>query len=707
MGIGALRQKLAVYLPDNSLNAINKAYLYSKNAHSGQFRHSGKPFIVHPIAVADILADWRFDAASIIAALLHDVVEDTPITTEQIKEEFGGDIASLVDGLSKISRLQDVDNNIRDAENFRKLLLAAATDWRVLLIKLADRLHNMRTLHAVPSPEKRRAAADQTLEIYAPIAARLGVRNIHDELQTLAFRHKHPYRFRILTKALNKSNTNYRQAIKDVEQLLIDSMDKNDIPFTLEKREKNIFSIYKKMEHEHLSFARVEDILGIRLIVNNRQDCYRALGVVHEIFFPLVNRFKDFIAIPKSNGYQSLHTRIVTRNGIRMDVQIRSAAMHEVANHGIAAHWQYKEGGGTLDKVQTEALRRLSSLMRLHNENSESDDFMEHIKIELFPSEMFVLTPKGSIISLPIGATALDMAYAIHTEVGDHAERAVINGHYLPLSIELHTGDQVKIITNPEVSPLPHWLHYVKTARARSRIRHILKTTARQETVSIGKSLLSLAFRKLNATTKPEDIKKEHWRTFLSANNLKDPDNLYHALGSGEILSDIAARALLKKQTRQHTTGNVQPLLIAGTGKSAIELSSCCHPLPFEPIVGLFRREKGLIIHAGNCVAVKYANRRSEKWTDVRWRDDANQRLHKTTCRLKCHNRPGLVTTVTAAISNRNVNIVTFNLDGGASEQDSIAFDMVVEVHSRDEFESLMVALEQLTDVIAVDYRRQ
>jgi len=701
MNINALLEKTGVYLLPENLTKVGEAYEYSKNAHGGQLRASGKPYIQHPLTVADILADWKFDAPSIVAALLHDVVEDTPITLEQIKSAFGGEVALLVDGLSKITRLQDIDRDIRDAENFRKLLLAAAADWRVVFIKLADRLHNMRTLSAIALPTRRRAIANETQDIYAPIAGRLGFYRVQEELQNLSLRYLRPHRFRVLNTALKNSNAHNRNAIGMIEQAICAAMKKHGITYKMENRRKNLFSIYRKMERERLSFSQVEDIIGFRLIVEDRIGCYRTLGVLHETFVPIPERFKDFIAIPKSNGYQSLHTRLLSKTGVKIDAQIRTTAMHEVAEHGLAAHWIYKQSG-KLDAVQEAALRQLSSLVRLHDENTAAADFMENVKIDLSPLEMYILTPKGRILTLPRGATALDMAYLIHTDLGDHAERAIINGQPLPMSMRLNSGDQVDVITNPSVSPLPHWLNYAKTARARSRIRHVLQTTAKQEAANVGKNLLLNALLKLDFKIQLDDVSERNWRTLLGGNNMKTREELYDALGLGKILPDVAARVLLRRGIKQgNDNGNdIKPILIAGAGRSAVHLSSCCHPLPFESIIGLLRKERGLIIHSGKCLAVRDANRRSERWIEVQWHEDAAKRLHKGAISLQCHNRPGLITAISGTISKRDINIVTCHFDGGALEKQSIMLDMILEVSDLSQLENVLTVLTKTPEVI-------
>ncbi len=696
--IAALRRKLSAYLPPARLEEIDGAYRYSENAHLGQTRASGKPFIMHPLTVADILADWRFDTPSIVAALLHDVVEDTPVTLEQIRQTFGGDIAYLVDGLSKIGRLEEIDREQREAETFRKLLLAAASDWRVIFIKLADRLHNMRTLSAIPLPARRRAIAAETLSIYAPISDRLGFAPVRDELQNLAFHHLHPYRHRILAKALKQSATGSRQHIKQiVEQIREKLANAGLADAAVETRKKNLYSIHQKMESKNLSFAQVEDIVGFRVIVGGRPECYLAMGAMHELFLPAPSRFKDYIAIPKSNGYQSLHTTVMSPVGIRVELQIRTRAMHEVAEHGLAAHWIYKQQSEDLDDTQREALARLSSLVRLHAENPAPGEFLEQVKVDLSPAEMYVLTPTGEIITLPHGATALDFAYAIHTDVGDKAERATINGQRMPMASRLNTGDQVAIETHPDISPLPHWLSYAKTARSRSRIRSRIGAAGREGAASLGEKLLKKSLAQIGARN--EEIAEAQWHSLLGRNNMKEKSELYLALGLGKMLPDIAARELARHRAARGGS-ETKPLLIAGSGNAAIKLSPCCHPLPFEPIIGVLKKDHGLVVHSSLCPIVPKLNRRSQKWIEVAWHEKPGSPAYRSAIVLECKNFPGLITSVSAAISNRDINIVTCNFDGAGAEHSTINLEMIVEVPGKPALDSLLAALKKMPEVL-------
>ena len=699
-GFSPLGGKLSAYLSPDDLRVAESAYVFSERAHAGQTRASGKPFIVHPLAVADILADWRFDARTVAAALLHDVVEDTPATAEDIRREFGADVARIVDGVSKIDRLENIDRESREAENFRKLLLAAAEDWRVVFIKLADRLHNMRTLAALSGPERRRRVAAETLEIFAPIADRLGFSAVSVELQNLAFRHLHPHRYRVLSKALAHSLAGGRNAAERAGGKVREALERGGVKAEIATRRKNLYSIYRKMMRDRLSFAEVEDIVGFRVIVADRPACYLALGLLHEAFRPAPNTFTDYIAMPKANGYQSLHTTLITRAGLKLEAQIRTRDMHEIAESGLAAHWIYKQSAGGLEPPQQEALSRLASLLRLHAENAAPSEFLEHVKVDLFPGDLYVLTPQGAVVILPRGSSALDFAYAIHTDVGDHAERAVINGRHLPISAKLQNGDQIRIIANPDASPLPHWIGYVRTARARSRIRHVLNLTQRERAASLGKKLLANALAKLDASLSPDGAGDDDWRLFLNGQAMAEREDLYRAIGLGKMMPDIAARGLARRAGgRKSRRTRLNPILV-GAGDSAVRLSECCRPLPPEPIVGVLSKNRGLAVHAADCPVIHGLNKRSEKWTDVAWGDGANQRPHPGALSVECRNQTGLMSALTRTMGERDINIVSCNFSGGATERETLTVDFVLEVRDLPQMDGLLSALNRMPVVI-------
>ena len=699
--VAALKRKLATYLPAAELDKVEAAYRYSEAAHAGQRRDSGAPFVSHPATVADILADWRLDSQTVIAALLHDVVEDTPRTLAEVEGAFGGDVARMVDGVSKMERLESRSVEERQAENFRKMLLAVARDFRVIFIKLADRLHNMRTLAAVAAPRRRRVAAE-TLDIYAPIAERFGLAAVRDEMQNLAFRHLHPRRWQTLVKALKNSAAGSRRAVARAQATIEKGLAESSVAVRVSSRKKNLYSIYRKMEQNRLSFAEVEDIVGFRIIAPDRLGCYLALGAVHQLFRPVPQKFKDYIAIPKSNGYQSLHTTVVGEAGIKIELQIRTPAMHDAAENGVAAHWLYKQGGADASQVQQQANLRLQSLIKLHAENTGAREFLEHVKIDLFPDEIYALTPKGKIVTMPRGATALDFAYAIHTDLGDRASAAKINGQHMPIAAKLETGDMVEVIASDSAAPMPHWLGYVITAKARSHIRHILRTTQGQESAALGRKLLLRALAKKDATT--DDIADEEWRAFLASQNLASREELFRRIGLGTVIAEIAARALIKRAARtrknaRRVNGELGPMTIAGAGNTAIRLSQCCRPIPPEPIIAVLQKDKGLIVHSHLCPAALKMNKKSEKWIDVAWDETARARLFHSAISVECENRRGIAGMMTQIISGESVNIVSFNFAGGQLENEYVAMEFVVDIRDEPHLSSLLDALRNCPQV--------
>ena len=706
-GLVALQRKVGAYLSPAEQSEIESAYQYSKNAHAGQFRDSGKPYIQHPLAVADILADWRFDSQSITAALLHDVVEDTTVSLQQVRDKFGLIVGRLVEGLSKMERIEGMDRRTQEAETFRKILLAAADDWRVLFVKLADRLHNMRTLSAISESHRRKRIALETLSIYAPIAERLGFMPLKDELENLSLRYLRPHRYSVLSKAMNKSKAANRQTIDKMEEMIREALSKHDIAGELEKRRKNLYSVYQKMQNQSLTFAQVEDIIGFRLIVEDRMQCYLALGALHECFTPMQERFKDYIAMPKLNGYQSLHTALVTREEVKVEIQIRTRAMHQVAENGLAAHWIYKQPDASPDSAQGEALAKLSGLVRMHVENeAPPGEFMEYLQMELSPGEIYVLTPDGQAIRLPPNATALDFAYAIHTDLGSRAVGVSVNGKSMPLSCKLQSGDQVAVTTDPDSRPMPHWLNIVKTARARSHIRQVLNTASRSDSTGLGKKLFIAALQKIQNAPPLEEIQEEQWRSFLGSYNMSASEELYLEIGLGKMLPDIAARGLLRRRVRgKDKDMRLSPVSIAGAGNAAITLSTCCYPLPFESTIGILQKNRGLVVHADTCPAVDATSRRSEKWIETAWSEKASQALYKSAVVLDCRNRPGLVAVVSASISGRDINIVNLNFNHGELSRDFIQMEIIVEVPSLPELNSLLHALRALDEVVKAERR--
>ncbi|MBI2961016.1 MAG: bifunctional (p)ppGpp synthetase/guanosine-3',5'-bis(diphosphate) 3'-pyrophosphohydrolase, partial [Betaproteobacteria bacterium] len=547
-GISELRLSLG-YLKPSEISLVEEAYQFSDAAHQGQVRMSGDPYISHPLAVAEIVANWQLDAQAVIGALLHDVTEDTAITKEEIAQRFGKPVAELVDGVSKLDRIEFQSQQDAQAENFRKMLLAMARDVRVILIKLADRLHNMRTLEAV-HPEQRRRVARETIEIYAPIATRLGLDSLYREMQELAFRHLYPLRYRVLAKAIKAARGNRREVVDKILVAIRERLAQAEIEASITGREKHLYSIYKKMVEKQLTFSQVLDIYGFRVIVKDVPACYLALGVLHGTFKPVPGKFKDYIAIPKVNGYQSLHTTLIGPYGTPAEIQIRTQAMHRIAETGVASHWMYKSTDAELNEAQKRTHKWLQSLLEIQSTTGDAAEFLEHIKVDLFPDEVYVFTPKGKIMALPRGATTVDFAYAVHSDIGNRCIAAKVNYELVPLRTELSNGDRVEIVTAPHASPNPAWLSYVKTARARAEIRHFLRTMQADESRALGERLLNQAIRSLGA--KAAEIEPERWEKLARESGAKSRQEILSDIGLGKRLAAIVARKLLSLSDQHH-----------------------------------------------------------------------------------------------------------------------------------------------------------
>src|SRR5215472_11087013 len=542
--IAEFTRHLGHYLPPPDVALVERAFAFSEEAHQGQFRKSGEPYITHPLALASILSQWRLDAQGLAAALLHDVMEDTDVTKHQIESSFGKPVADMVDGVSKLDQIEFQSREDQQAESFRKMLPAMAQDVRVILIKLADRLHNMRTLDAM-APTHRQRIARETLDIYAPIANRLGLNALYQELQELAFKHLYPTRHRVLAKAIKAARGNRREVMNRILQSLREGLKRAGITATVSGREKITYSVYKKMREKHYSFAQVFDIYGVRVLVKDATACYAALGVLHSLFKPIPGKFKDYIAIPKANGYQSLHTTLFGPFGTPLEAQVRTHDMHRVAETGVAAHWLYK-AGGELDiaEAQEQTHRWLQSLLEIQSESRDSKEFLEHIKGDLFPDEIYVFTPKGKIMALPRGATAVDFAYTVHTDIGHHCTAARINYELLPLRTELKNGDQVEIITSQTARPNPSWLNFVATGKARSRIRHFLKSLQTRESAALGERMLEQALATLKVA--PETTTWERWEALAKEFGAKSQLDILADIGLGKRLSFVVAQALTR-----------------------------------------------------------------------------------------------------------------------------------------------------------------
>jgi len=664
-----LSAKLAEYLSPSELKKVKEAYRFSDEMHLGQVRKSGEPYISHPIAVAEICADWKLDAQAIMAALLHDVMEDQDVKKEELIERFGAPVATLVDGLSKLEKIEFQSLIEAQAENFRKMLLAMASDVRVILIKLADRLHNMRTLEHMTAPKKRRIASE-TMEVYVPIAHRLGLNNIYRELQDLSFSHLYPVRYRTLSKAVKAARGNRREVVKKILESVKNTLSVAELPAEVYGREKTLYGIYKKMRSKRLSFSQVLDVYGFRVVVDSFANCYVALGTLHGLYKPMPGKFKDYIAIRKLNGYQSLHTTLIGPYGTPVEFQIRTQDMHRTAESGVAAHWLYKTGDSNLSDLQQKTHAWLQSLLDIQQQTGDSAEFLEHVKVDLFPDSVYVFTPKSKIIALPRGATALDFAYTIHTGIGDHTVSVKINNEAAPLRTELRNGDIVEIVTDPNSRPSPTWLAFVRTGKARSAIRHHLRTINLNESVELGQELLAQALTTLNIN--PE-LPAPTIEKLLNESSAKSMDELYADIGIGKRMAALVARHIFglidddlasMPFDQQHTSASeLDPVTIYGSEGVSVQLAPCCLPIPGDQITGQLRRDQGLIVHTTDCVGAKrMRGKEPDRWIAVQWGGEVNRRFD---CRIRLliNNEKGILARVAAEIGESDANISYVGMD--------------------------------------------
>jgi guanosine-3',5'-bis(diphosphate) 3'-pyrophosphohydrolase len=643
----------STYLKPEDISQLEAAYQFSEAAHLGQFRQSGEPYIAHPLAVAGILAEWHLDIQALTAALLHDVVEDTEVTKNQIADRFGKPVAELVDGVSKLDRIEFDSQERAQAENFRKMLLAMARDVRVMLIKLADRLHNMRTLDAV-AEHKRRRVARETLDIYAPIANRLGLNRLYQELEDIAFRHLYPDRFRVLSQALRTARGNRREVVGRVLESIQRKLSTQNIDAQVHGREKHLYSVYRKMREKRLNFAQVQDVFGFRIIVRDTNSCYIALGLLHGLYKPIPGKFKDYIAIPKANGYQSLHTTLFGPFGSPIEIQIRTQEMHRIAEAGVASHWLYKSSDASLSDLQQKTHQWLQSLLEMQSESTDSSDFLEHLKIDLFPDEVYVFTPKGKILSLPRGACAVDFAYQVHTDIGNRCVAVKINDELMPLRTELRNGDRVDIITAAHARPNPLWLNFVATAKARAHIRHFLKTTHFNESVQLGERLLQQALGKFK--TAIGDVSTAQWDRLVRDSNARSREELLSDVGLGKRLALVIAHQLLAREPAASDPRTSGPLIVRGSEGLAVQFARCCGPIPGDPIIGIISKGQGMIVHTHDCPVVAKSHRDPEKVLDVQW--DANPtKLFDVAIRTVVANQRGVLAKVAADIAAADSNI--------------------------------------------------
>ena len=708
------------YLAPTDLEQVRLAYRFADQAHLGQLRNGGEPYITHPIAVALQCAEWKLDAQALMAALLHDALEDCGITKVELIERFGSPVAELVDGLTKLDKLKFNTREENQAESFRKMLLAMARDVRVILIKLADRTHNMRTLSDSPR-EKWGRIASETLEIYAPIAHRLGLNQTYRELQNLAFRHLRPWRYTVLDKAVAKARSRRRDLLQKVQREVEAAFASNGMKPKMAGREKSLYSIYKKMQNKHLSFAQVNDIYGFRVVVPSVIDCYTALGILHQLYKPLPGRFKDHIAIGKLNGYQSLHTTLVGPSGINVEFQVRTEAMHLVAESGVAAHWLYK--AERPQEAEQLGSQWLQSLLDIEDETLDAAEFWDHVKVDLFPDAVYVFTPKSQIMALPRGATVVDFAYAIHSNVGDRTMGARVNGEQVPLRTELKNGDMIEVQTAPISTPNPAWLSFVRTARARSKIRHHLKTLAHTESQHLGEKMLAQALRAEGIDKLPDDSEANHpiWDKLLRFSGNRTRAELLTDIGLGKRIAGIVAKRLLNLLTaagekpdavlltreRFGSTESVSQgsVLLDGSENASVRFPDCCRPVPGDDIVGYLGRGEGLIVHTEDCaVARKLGHRDSERFIRVEWSDEP-VRTFETGLLVTAANGKGVLAQVAGALARAEVDITHIGM-GDEAGQDAANIHLVIAVRDLTHLETALRNLRRSPSVLKAERAR-
>ncbi|MEP6724015.1 MAG: bifunctional (p)ppGpp synthetase/guanosine-3',5'-bis(diphosphate) 3'-pyrophosphohydrolase [Variovorax sp.] len=705
------------YLNAEDTELVRRAYRFADEAHLGQLRNSGEPYITHPIAVAAQCAEWKLDAQALMAALLHDAIEDCGVTKPELIERFGAPVAELVDGLTKLDKLQFNTREENQAESFRKMLLAMARDVRVILIKLADRTHNMRTLDDAPR-EKWGRIAGETIEIYAPIAHRLGLNQTYRELQELSFRHLRPWRYAILAKAVAKARSRRRDLIQKVQRELETAFAAAGINVRIAGREKTLFSIYRKMDEKHLSFAQVTDIYGFRLIVPSVIACYTSLGILHQMYKPLPGKFKDHIAIAKLNGYQSLHTTLVGPSGVNVEFQLRTEAMHVVAESGVAAHWLYKASDNNAASRERLGAKWLQSLLDIQDETRDAAEFWDHVKVDLFPDAVYVFTPKSQIMALPRGATVVDFAYAIHSNIGDHTSAARINGDQVPLRTELKNGDVVEVITAPVSTPNPAWLGFVRTGRARSKIRHYLKTLAHAESEGLGEKLLAQALRAEGRSKLPADDAENQliWEKLLRFTANRSRSELLTDIGLGRRIASIVAKRLMfllaergekpdallltRERFTAHETVSQGGVTLDGSENSSVRFALCCRPIPGDPIVGYLGHGEGLVVHTNDCgVGQRLRHRDSERFFAVEWAEDP-VRTFETGVVVTVRNDKGVLARVAATLADAEADITHVEM-ADESPQDSTDLRFVIAVRDRTHLDAVLRAVRRTPSVLA------
>ncbi len=699
--IADLCEYLETYLEPDQIKEVYRAYLYGAEHHSGQARKSGEPYICHPLAVARILAEMQLDYKCLIGAILHDIIEDTPATKKKLTKEFDAEIAELVDGVSKLTKLDSVSHAEAQADNVRKMLLAMTKDIRVILIKLADRLHNMRTLEVMRA-DKRRRISHETLEIYAPIANRLGLNHIRLELEELCFASAWPMRHRVLHRSVMTMRGNRKEVMTQIEDALQNCLEQEGIHAMVEGREKHLYSIYKKMRDKKLSFNEVVDLFGFRIVVDTVDTCYRTLGIIHNFYKPVPGRFKDYIAIPKANGYQSLHTSLIGSHGVLIEVQIRTEEMHEIAESGIAAHWQYKTAEENAGLANTAASDWLKNLLDLQKEAGNSMEFLENVKVDLFPDEVHVFTPKGGIKVLAKGATVVDFAYAVHSDVGNQCVAARVDRQLVPLRTKLNSGQTVEVITAEGARPNPSWLDFVVTGKARASIRGYLKNLKHREAVELGRRMLERGLEAYGMTI--EEAEADGIKTLLKDFKLKSMNDLLEKIGLGDRMALMVARRIagdrkVEQNEEPFPTQSAQPLVISGTEGMVVSFAKCCRAIPWDDIVAVFSPGKGIVVHRQGCPNLGEFRRHGENWMDVRWMNDIDGEF-TTEVGVEVGSKRGVLATVAATFAEMESNIENLEI----KERDGLSstLEFTISVRNRKHLARIIKRLRALPEVMRI-----
>jgi GTP diphosphokinase / guanosine-3',5'-bis(diphosphate) 3'-diphosphatase len=704
-GFEILREEVKGYLTDEQVKIIEEAYLFAKKAHEGQTRFTGESYITHPVAVARILGQMRMDETTIMAAILHDVIEDTYVEKQELAERFGEDVANLVEGVTKLTQINFETQAQAQAENFRKLIMAMTRDIRVILVKLADRLHNMRTLGYLP-PAKRRRIASETLEIFAPIANRLGMHAVRVELEDLGFASLHPMRYRILKKSVETARGNRREVMETIEGGIRNSLKRANIPsWTLAGREKHLYSIYKKMHDRHLSFSEIMDVYGFRVVVDKIDTCYRVLGVLHNLYKPIQQRFKDYIAIPKANGYQSLHTTLFGPYGVPLEVQVRTEEMHRLAENGIAAHWLYKTQRKSFDEAQSRAKEWLANVLEIEKSAKNPLEFIENVKIDLFPDEVYVFTPKGNIIELPAGATPIDFAYAIHSDIGNTCVAVKLDKHLAPLSTPLKSGQQVEVITAPGARPNPAWLNFVVTGKAKGGIKHFLKRQQREESIDLGKRLVSKALQTLGGNLAV--VSDESLQSVAKVLRLDAANHLFEEVGLGNRAALLVAKQLakidgiIKETTTQETP--MKPLAIKGTEGIVVHYAKCCRPIPGDTIGGFLKPGEGVEIHEAHCAFLESYRQFPERYISLRWEEKVVGDF-QVEIDVQTLNQRGSLAALASTVSEADSNIHEVH----AEDRDNRYFvvNLIISVHDRTHLARILRAIHNQKNVLKVHRKK-